>query len=143
MSAPTGFHLSDVRVFRESVHGDMPWGHPPVRSGAFLSARCELVERVDLSTTASERCFIRGPLSKRDRMLPAAGPNPGQAQPRDAITLARVGPGQRAIRQKVHRQELADKIETLGKITEAAANGYESVDADLAAALRAHDPQDN
>lgn len=44
---------------------------------------------------------------------------------------------------KIHRQELADKIETLGKITEAAANGYESVDADLAAALRAHDPRDN
>ena len=42
---------------------------------------------------------------------------------------------------KIHRRELADKIATLGKITEDAANTYQSIDADLAAALRANDPK--
>jgi len=42
---------------------------------------------------------------------------------------------------KIHRRELADKIATLGKITEDAANTYQAVDADLASALRANDPE--
>ncbi|MBV9025502.1 MAG: hypothetical protein JO362_17310 [Streptomycetaceae bacterium] len=41
---------------------------------------------------------------------------------------------------KIHRRELADKIAALGKITEDAANTYQSIDADLAAALRTNDP---
>lgn len=38
---------------------------------------------------------------------------------------------------KLHRQGLAEKIRTLGVITQDAADTYEGIDADLAAALRA------
>lgn len=38
---------------------------------------------------------------------------------------------------KLHRQGLAEKIRTLGVITQDAANTYDGIDADLAAALRA------
>ncbi|MBV9024026.1 MAG: hypothetical protein JO362_09580 [Streptomycetaceae bacterium] len=37
---------------------------------------------------------------------------------------------------KLHRQELAKKIRTLGIITQDAADSYDGIDADLAAALR-------
>jgi hypothetical protein len=40
---------------------------------------------------------------------------------------------------KIHRQQLADKIETLGTITQDAADTYESVDGSLADALRKYD----
>ena len=44
--------------------------------------------------------------------------------------------GEFADNWKLHRQGLAEKIRALGIITEAAANTYDSIDADLAAALR-------
>ncbi len=40
---------------------------------------------------------------------------------------------------KIHRQQLADKIETLGTITQDAADTYDSVDSALAEALRKYD----
>lgn len=40
---------------------------------------------------------------------------------------------------KIHRKQLAEELETLGKITEDAAKTYDAVDADLAKALRAVD----
>ncbi|MDI5962036.1 hypothetical protein [Streptantibioticus silvisoli] len=40
---------------------------------------------------------------------------------------------------RIHRKHLADKIRTLGVITEDAADSYEGVDAQLATALRKQD----
>lgn len=40
---------------------------------------------------------------------------------------------------KIHREQLAKELETLGKITEDAAKTYDAVDTDLANALRRQD----
>ncbi|MET7390221.1 hypothetical protein ACFYPT_37430 [Streptomyces sp. NPDC005529] len=40
---------------------------------------------------------------------------------------------------KIHREDLAEQIKTLGTITWEAAKSYDAIDADLAAALRRHD----
>ncbi|MER7397414.1 hypothetical protein ABT381_18110 [Streptomyces sp. NPDC000151] len=49
--------------------------------------------------------------------------------------------GEFASNWKIHREDLAEKIKTLGVITEKAAKSYDALDAELARALRKQDAE--
>ena len=69
-----------------------------------------------------------------------------RANPTDGYTQAEIGSSlisgafeDFADNWRVHRQDLTDKLKTLGTITQEAADSYDAADAALANALRAYD----